>query len=77
MFARDIGIDLGTASVLVYIKDKGIAERWESKDIKKQSKGLGGQAKGKQRSSKGLQRSQREGPGRVVREKSLRRNDKG
>jgi hypothetical protein len=55
----------------------GIAERWESKDIKKQSKGLGGQAKGKQRSSKGLQRSQREGPGRVVREKSLRRNDKG
>ncbi len=24
MFARDIGIDLGTASVLVYVKDKGI-----------------------------------------------------
>ena len=27
MFARDIGIDLGTASVLVYIKDKGIVLR--------------------------------------------------
>ena len=27
MFAKDIGIDLGTASVLVYIKDKGIVLR--------------------------------------------------
>ncbi len=27
MFARDIGIDLGTASVLVYVKDKGIVLR--------------------------------------------------
>ena len=27
IFARDIGIDLGTASVLVYVKDKGIALR--------------------------------------------------
>ena len=27
MFARDIGIDLGTASVLVFIKDKGIVLR--------------------------------------------------
>ena len=27
MFTRDIGIDLGTASVLVYIKDKGIVLR--------------------------------------------------
>ena len=24
MFAKDIGIDLGTASVLIYVKDKGI-----------------------------------------------------
>ena len=24
MFAKDIGIDLGTASVLVYVKGKGI-----------------------------------------------------
>ena len=27
MFAKDIGIDLGTASVLVYVKDKGIVLR--------------------------------------------------
>ena len=27
VFVRDIGIDLGTASVLVYIKDKGIVLR--------------------------------------------------
>ena len=27
MFVKDIGIDLGTASVLVYIKDKGIVLR--------------------------------------------------
>ena len=27
MFAKDIGIDLGTASVRVYIKDKGIVLR--------------------------------------------------
>ena len=27
MFAKDIGIDLGTASVLVYLKDKGIVLR--------------------------------------------------
>ncbi len=27
MFSRDIGIDLGTASVLVYVKDKGIVLR--------------------------------------------------
>ena len=27
MFARDIGIDLGTATILVYIKDKGVVLR--------------------------------------------------
>ena len=27
LFAKDIGIDLGTATVLVYIKDKGIVLR--------------------------------------------------
>ena len=27
MFGRDIGIDLGTATILVYIKDKGVVLR--------------------------------------------------
>ena len=26
-FSKDIGIDLGTASILVYIKDKGVVLR--------------------------------------------------
>lgn len=55
----------------------GNAERWEPEDIEKRAKGWENRPKGNRKVVKGSRGDHRESPERVVREKSLRRNDRG